>query len=116
VRERGFDFTGYKRPSLHRRITKRMQAVTARARLACRDRTGEGVMCERFSLVPEEAFDVLRRCARSQRMRIHELASMVVNSAETPPELATQLNGGSRLTSRPQLDHKVAVKRIGNSQ
>jgi hypothetical protein len=76
----------------------------------------KGVMCERFSLVPEDAFDVLRRCARSQRMRIHELASMVVNSAETPPELATQLNGGSRLTSRPQLDHKVAVKRIGNSQ
>src|SRR5436853_4514455 len=27
-RNRGFDFTGYKRSSLHRRIEKRMQAVT----------------------------------------------------------------------------------------
>jgi ANTAR domain-containing protein len=74
----------------------------------------KGVISERFLLDPEDAFDVLRRAARSNRMRIHDLAFRVVGSAETPPELVAQLNGGSRLTPRPQLDHKVAVERIGN--
>jgi AmiR/NasT family two-component response regulator len=65
----------------------------------------KGVLSERFSLELEQAFEVLRRAARSHRMRIHELARRVVTSAETPPELVTQLNGGSRLTARPQVHH-----------
>jgi hypothetical protein len=76
----------------------------------------KGVMAERFALDPDHAFEVMRRAARSHRMRIHELACRVVGSAETPPELVAQLNGGSRLMPRPQLDHKVAVKRVGNSK
>ena len=65
----------------------------------------KGVLSERISLEPEQAFEVLRRVARSHRMRIHELARRVVTSAETPPELVPQLNGGSRLTARPQVHH-----------
>ena len=65
----------------------------------------KGVLSERFSLEPEQAFEVLRRAGRSHRMRIHELARRVVTSAETPPELVTQLNGGSRLAARPQVHH-----------
>lgn len=74
----------------------------------------KGVISERFSLDSKEAFDTLRRAARSHRMRLHDLASMVVSSRETPPELSDQLNGRSRLTPGPQLDDKIAVKRIGN--
>src|ERR671916_291667 len=36
-RHRGFDFTGYKRPSLTRRITKRMQAVRIESYAAYRE-------------------------------------------------------------------------------
>ncbi len=53
----------------------------------------KGVMSERFSLDSEEAFETLRRAARSHRMRLHDLASMVVSSAETPPQLSAQLSG-----------------------
>jgi hypothetical protein len=75
----------------------------------------KGVMSERFALAPEDAFEVLRRAARSHRMRIHDLAAMVVRSVETPPEITRQLNEGSPLR-RAQLDHKLALERIGNSQ
>ena len=74
----------------------------------------KGVMSERFSIDPERAFEVLRRASRSKRMRIHVLASAVVSSTETPPELLAELNGSSRLVSRPQLDHKVTLERIGD--
>ena len=74
----------------------------------------KGVMSERFALEPEQAFEVLRRAARSHRMRIHDLASTVVSSTKTPPELLAQLNGSSRLASRPQFDHKLALERIGD--
>jgi AmiR/NasT family two-component response regulator len=48
----------------------------------------KGVLAERFALDIEEAFELLRRAARSHRMKIHTLASQVVQSRETPPEIA----------------------------
>ena len=75
----------------------------------------KGVMSERFALAPEDAFEVLRRAARSHRMRIHDLAAMIVRSTETPPEITRQLNGGSR-SPRAQFDHELALERIGDSQ
>jgi AmiR/NasT family two-component response regulator len=48
----------------------------------------KGVLAERFALDIEEAFELLRRAARSHRMKIHMLASQVVQSRETPPEIA----------------------------
>ena len=48
----------------------------------------KGVLAERFALDIEEAFELLRRAARSHRMKIHTLASRVVESHETPPEIA----------------------------
>ena len=44
----------------------------------------KGVLAERFALDIEEAFALLRRAARSHRMKIHTLASEVVQSRETP--------------------------------
>jgi AmiR/NasT family two-component response regulator len=48
----------------------------------------KGVLAERFALDIEEAFALLRRAARSHRMKIHTLASEVVNSRETPQAIA----------------------------
>jgi AmiR/NasT family two-component response regulator len=44
----------------------------------------KGVLAERYALDVEVAFDVLRRAARSNRMRLHELAAETVASRETP--------------------------------
>jgi hypothetical protein len=44
----------------------------------------KGVLGERLTLAPDDAFEILRRAARSQRLRIHILAAEVVTSRETP--------------------------------
>jgi AmiR/NasT family two-component response regulator len=44
----------------------------------------KGVLAERFELNVEEAFELLRRSARSSRVKIHALAAEVVTSRETP--------------------------------
>jgi hypothetical protein len=48
----------------------------------------KGVLCERYGIEPDKAFQLLRGGARSNRMRLHELAARVVASRETPPELS----------------------------
>jgi AmiR/NasT family two-component response regulator len=47
----------------------------------------KGVLAERFGLDVPEAFQLLRMSARSNRMRLHDLAARVVESRETPPEI-----------------------------
>lgn len=47
----------------------------------------KGVLAERLDLSVDEAFEVLRRAARSSRTKIHALAVEVVSSRETPAAL-----------------------------
>src|SRR5947207_13893746 len=47
----------------------------------------KGVLAERFRLDVHEAFDVLRMSARSNRIRLRDLAERVVESRQTPPEI-----------------------------
>jgi hypothetical protein len=54
----------------------------------------KGVMVERFKIEPEEAFVLLRQSARSNRMRLRELAAAVVSSRVTPPELDRLVRNG----------------------
>jgi len=57
----------------------------------------KGVLAERFGLDVPEAFQLLRMSARSNRMRLHDLAARVVESRETPPEIEqTRLVRSSR--------------------
>src|SRR4029079_12686634 len=48
----------------------------------------KGVLVERLSLTPDQAFEILRRAARTQRRRIHLLAAEVISSRETPPVIS----------------------------
>ena len=48
----------------------------------------KGIISERYNVGLDEAFKLLRRSARSNRMRLHDLAQRVVSSPQTPPELA----------------------------
>src|SRR5919201_1978765 len=60
----------------------------------------KGVLAERFDVDIHEAFRLLRLSARSNRMRLHALATQVVESQQTPPEIEeTRL--GRRPASRP---------------
>ena len=55
----------------------------------------KGVLAERFGLDVPEAFQLLRTSARSNRMRLHDLAARVVETRETPPEIEqTRLGRG----------------------
>jgi AmiR/NasT family two-component response regulator len=57
----------------------------------------KGVLAERFGVDVHEAFQVLRLSARSNRMRLHDLAARVVESRQTPPEIdETRLARGAR--------------------
>lgn len=51
----------------------------------------KGVLGERYRLDVDEAFEVLRRAARSNRMRIHDLARTVIDSPRTPTPIELEL-------------------------
>lgn len=47
----------------------------------------KGVLAERYRIPPDDAFVLLRRAARSNRVRLHDLAAAVVGARETPAEI-----------------------------
>ena len=47
----------------------------------------KGVLAERWGVPVDDAFDRLRKAARCNRMKLHDLAAAVVTSPTTPPEL-----------------------------
>jgi AmiR/NasT family two-component response regulator len=47
----------------------------------------KGVLAERYGMSVDEAFELLRRSARSNRLRLHALATAVVASHDTPIEI-----------------------------
>src|SRR5437868_3759882 len=51
----------------------------------------KGVLAERFGLDVHDAFHVLRTSARSNRMRLRDLAAGVVESRQTPREIEQTL-------------------------
>ena len=51
----------------------------------------KGVLAERYALPVSDAFELMRRASRSNRLRIHLLAGRVVASRETPPEIVAVL-------------------------
>ncbi len=50
-----------------------------------------GILAERFQVAVEEAFDLLRKAARSSRRELTPLAEEVISSSQTPTEIAAAL-------------------------
>jgi hypothetical protein len=48
----------------------------------------KGVLAERFDLPMDEAFELLRRAARSSRRKLQEVAVAVASSRVSPPEVS----------------------------
>lgn len=60
----------------------------------------KGVLAERYRLDMNRAFEVLRGAARSNRVRIHELAGAVVSSPRTPTAIELELVQGRAAKGR----------------
>jgi len=48
----------------------------------------KGIVAERYGLELEEAFELIRSAARTNRMKLHDLVRLVRPGEETPRELA----------------------------
>jgi hypothetical protein len=53
----------------------------------------KGILAERYGIELEQAFELLRRVARSNRVRVHTLATAVVSANATPADLAAAVEG-----------------------
>src|SRR5436309_11423459 len=67
---------------LARRASQLQEALDSRIVIE----QAKGILAERYHVDVDDAFLVLRRAARSNRIRVHDLASRVVTSQETPAE------------------------------
>ena len=54
----------------------------------------KGVLAERYRVDLDRAFAVLRGAARTNRMKIHDLAQLVVTSPRTPTPIELELARG----------------------
>jgi AmiR/NasT family two-component response regulator len=57
----------------------------------------KGIVAERYGLEVDEAFDVIRRTARSHRMKLSDLTRAIHPGQETPPELAATISAERRV-------------------
>ncbi|CAN5222616.1 hypothetical protein BH18ACT12_BH18ACT12_20480 [soil metagenome] len=51
----------------------------------------KGIVAERYGLGLEEAFDLIRRAARTHRVKLHDLVRAIEPGIDSPPELAAVL-------------------------
>jgi hypothetical protein len=55
----------------------------------------KGVLSERLGLAPDEAFELIRRAARRNRLRLRDLAHEVVTTRQTPDAIFGPRSGAS---------------------
>jgi hypothetical protein len=53
----------------------------------------KGVLAERYGLDLDDAFDLIRKAARSNRIKLHDLVGRIRPGEPTPDELVAQLGG-----------------------
>jgi hypothetical protein len=68
---------------LARRCAQLQHALTSRVLIE----QAKGILAERYRVTTEQAFEALRRTARSERIKIHDLAKEVIASPFTPRAL-----------------------------
>jgi hypothetical protein len=70
----------------------------------------KGVLAERLGFTVEEAFDVLRYAARSARIKLHELAALVVSERRTPNPVLVTLARRARWRSALMMERNEAMR------
>jgi len=97
---------------LDRRLVDDLRARNAQLEQALSSRIvieqAKGVLAERYRVDMNRAFEALRGAARSNRVRVHELAAAVVSSPRTPIAIELELVQGrpakGRLSSASTAD------------
>lgn len=51
----------------------------------------KGIVAERYGLEPDEAFQLIRRAARANRIKLDDLARAIQPGKKSPPELTATL-------------------------
>jgi AmiR/NasT family two-component response regulator len=54
----------------------------------------KGVIAERYGVEPDEAFQLMRKAARSNRMKLRDLVDAIKPGEPTPPELLALVSEG----------------------
>lgn len=92
----------------------RLRALVAQLQAALESRTiielAKGVLSERLHLSPPQAFELLRFAARSERMRVQELAKMVAYETRTPQQIVRALAREAVWRSRAQRERNDLVR------
>jgi AmiR/NasT family two-component response regulator len=57
----------------------------------------KGIVAERYSLEVDEAFELIRRTARSHRMKLYDLTTAIHPGQEMPPELMAMISAERRV-------------------
>ena len=69
----------------------------------------KGILAERFHLTVDEGFLLLRRSARTARVKIHDLSREIVSSRETPPAVPRAMARDSRLRAAAMRERTEAT-------
>ena len=68
----------------------------------------KGVLAERLAIPVGEAFNILRYAARSQRLKLHEIARRVVAEDQTPAPVVVALARASRVRAAAMRERSEA--------
>jgi hypothetical protein len=74
---------------LARRASQLQEALDSRVIIE----QAKGVLAERYGLELDQAFDLIRRTARSNRMKLHDLVRKIQPGRPTPEELTESVRG-----------------------
>jgi AmiR/NasT family two-component response regulator len=72
--------------SAHVRSSQLQEALDSRVAIE----QAKGILAERYAMSVDEAFELMRRAARSNRLKLRDLAEAVIRSRETPTEIAAE--------------------------
>jgi PAS domain S-box-containing protein len=89
---------GFVNSPLHEKVGQLERALLTRVVIE----QAKGVLVGRHHVDPVTAFEALRAAARSNNLRLHDLARRTVEETDTPPEIVARLRGkpGNRVHGR----------------
>ena len=75
------DGNGYPTTSVDARVAQLQHALTSRIVVE----QAKGMLAERYSLTPEDAYELIRLAARSNGLKVHAISSSVLDSPRKTP-------------------------------
>ncbi len=83
----GMDGDGFPTTNVDARVAQLQHALTSRIVIE----QAKGMLAERYSLTPDEAFELIRLAARSNGVKVHALSTSVLDSPRETPAMILDL-------------------------